>query len=83
VGLGLLSIDGAQACSVPYGRWVDILRGKLGATKDITMRILRVQGPFLQLLKGGNRVLYWVDILRTIPAEFEGDYAQYNTAKQQ
>jgi hypothetical protein len=66
--------------SAPYGTWVEILRGKLGATKAITMRMLRVQGPFLQLLKGGNRVLRWVDILCTIPTEFEGDYAQHNIA---
>ncbi|MBC7231869.1 MAG: SCP2 sterol-binding domain-containing protein [Chloroflexi bacterium] len=64
--------------SAPYGTWVDVLRGKLGATKAITMRKLKVQGPFLQLLKGGERVLHWVEILRTIPTEFEGDYAQYN-----
>ena len=64
--------------SAPYGTWVEILRGKLGATKAITMRMLRVQGPFLQLLKGSNRVLHWVEILRTIPTEFEGHYAQYN-----
>lgn len=74
--------EGARATlftlSAPYGKWVDILRGKLGATKAITMRILQVQGPFLQLLKGGNRVLHWVEILRTVPTEFEGDYAQYN-----
>jgi putative sterol carrier protein len=63
--------------SAPYGTWVEILRGKLGATKAITMRRLKVQGPFLQLLKGGDRVLLWVDILRTIPTEFEGDYAQF------
>lgn len=68
--------------SAPYGTWVEILRGKLGATKAITMRKLKVQGPFLQLLKGGDRVLLWVDILRTIPTEFEGDYAQYNIAGQ-
>jgi hypothetical protein len=64
--------------SAPYGTWVEILRGKLGATKAITMRRLKVQGPFLQLLKGGDRVLLWVDILRTVPTEFEGDYAQYS-----
>lgn len=66
--------------SAPYGTWVEVLRGKLGATKVITMRKLKVQGPFLQLLKGGDRVLHWVEILRTIPTEFEGDYAQYNIA---
>jgi putative sterol carrier protein len=68
--------------SAPYGIWVDILRGKLGATKALTMRMLRVQGPFLQLLKGANRVLRWVEILCTIPTEFEGDYARYNIAGQ-
>ena len=64
--------------SASYGVWVDILRGKLGPTKAITMRHLKTQGPFLQLLKGTERVLRWVDILRTIPTEFEGEYAQYN-----
>jgi putative sterol carrier protein len=46
--------------SAPYGVWVDILRGKLGATKAITMRRLKSQGPFLQLLKGASRILRWV-----------------------
>lgn len=64
--------------SGPYGVWVDILRGKMGATKAITMRKLKTQGPFLQLLQGGNRIIRWVEILRTIPTEFEGTYAQYN-----
>lgn len=64
--------------SAPYGTWVDILRGALGATTAITMRKLKVQGPFLQLLKGADRTLRWVEILRTIPTEFEGQYAQYN-----
>jgi len=64
--------------SGPYGVWVDILRGKMGATKAITMRKLKTQGPFLQLLKGSSRIIHWVEILRTIPTEFEGNYAQYN-----
>ena len=66
--------------SAPYGVWVDILRGKLGPTKAITMRRLKTQGPFLQLLKGAERVLCWVDILCTIPTEFEGEYAEHNTS---
>ena len=61
-----------------YGVWVDILRGKMGATKAITMRKLKTQGPFLQLLQGANRIIRWVEILRTLPTEFEGSYAQYN-----
>ena len=64
--------------SAPYGVWVDIVRGKMGATKAITMRKLKTQGPFLQLLQGGARIIRWVEILRTIPTEFEGAYAQYN-----
>ena len=64
--------------SAPYGVWVDILRGKMGATKAITMRKLKTQGPFLQLLQGANRIIRWVEILRTIPTEFEGNYAQHN-----
>ena len=64
--------------SAPYGTWVEILRGKLGATTAITMRKLKVQGPFLQLLKGADRTLRWVEILRTIPTEFEGQFAEYN-----
>ncbi len=64
--------------SGPYGVGVDILRGKMGATKAITMRTLKTQGPFLQLLQGANRIIRWVEILRTIPTEFEGNYAQYN-----
>lgn len=62
----------------PYGVWVDILRGKLGPTKAITMRRLKTQGPFLQLLKGAERVIRWVEVLRTIPTEFDGDYEEYN-----
>jgi hypothetical protein len=64
--------------SAPYGAWVDILRGKMGPTKAIASRKLKTQGPFLQLLQGGNRIIRWVEILRTIPTEFEGSYAQYN-----
>jgi len=59
---------------------VDILRGKMGANKAIAMRKLKTQGPFLQLLQGSNRILRWVEILRTIPTEFEGEYSQYNVA---
>jgi len=68
----LFSLSGA------YGVWVDILRGKMGATKAITMRKLKTQGPFLQLLQGASRILRWVEVLRTIPTEFEGSYSQHD-----
>ncbi|MGD1995820.1 MAG: SCP2 sterol-binding domain-containing protein [Anaerolineae bacterium] len=64
--------------SAPYGVWVDILRGKMGPTKAIASRKLRTQGPFVKLLQGANRIIRWVEILRTIPTEFEGDYAEHN-----
>jgi len=64
--------------SGPYGVWVDVLRGKLGPTKAIAMRKLKTQGPFLQLLQGSDRIIRWVEVLRTIPTEFEGDYSQYD-----
>jgi putative sterol carrier protein len=64
--------------SAPYGVWVDILRGKIGATMAIASRRLRTQGPFLQLLQGGTRIVRWVEILRTIPTEFEGSYSQHS-----
>jgi putative sterol carrier protein len=64
--------------SGPYRVWVDILRGKMGPTKAIAMRKLRTQGPFLELLQGANRIIRWVEVLRTIPTEFEGEYAEYN-----
>jgi putative sterol carrier protein len=64
--------------SAPYGVWVDILRGKMGPTKAIASRKLRTQGPFVQLLQGANRIIRWVEVLRTIPTEFEGSYAQYD-----
>lgn len=62
----------------PYGVWVDILRGKMGPTKAIAMRKLKTQGPFLQLLQRSDRVVRWVEVLRTIPTEFEGDYAEHS-----
>lgn len=62
----------------PYGVWVDILRGVLNPNKAFTMRKLKIKGNFLQLLKGADSTIRWVEILRTIPTEFEGEYAQYN-----
>jgi hypothetical protein len=90
IAIGFSNVDGLMneawleqrptqfTLSAPYGVWVDILRGKMGPTKAITMRKLKTQGPFLQLLQGGARIVRWVEILRTIPTEFEGTYTQYN-----
>ncbi len=61
-----------------YQTWVEILCGRMGPTKAITMRKLRVQGNFLQVLKGANRIIRWVQLLQMIPTEFEGEYSKDN-----
>jgi putative sterol carrier protein len=64
--------------SAPYGIWVDILTGKLGANKALMTRKLKVKGNFMKLLKYSEGILRWVEILKTLPTEFEGQYAQFN-----
>jgi len=65
--------------SAKYGVWVDILRGKLNAVKALSLRKLKVKGNFLKLLKSSASTERWVEILQSIPTEFEGEYSQYNT----
>jgi putative sterol carrier protein len=60
--------------SGPYGVWVDILVGRLGATKAFVMRKLKVRGDFLRIVKGSDATNRWIEVLRTIPTEFEGVY---------
>jgi hypothetical protein len=64
--------------SAPYGIWVDILRGVLGANKALMTRKLQLKGNIIKLLKYSDSVLRWVEILRTIPTEFEGQYSQFD-----
>jgi len=64
--------------SAPYGTWVEILRGTLSAKKALMTRRLRAKGDFMKLLKYSDGVLRWVEILGTIPTEFEGRYTQCN-----
>lgn len=45
------------------------------ATKALTMRRFKVRGNFLRLLPTGGSTVRWVEVLRRIPTEFEGDYA--------
>jgi len=61
--------------SGPYGVWVDILVGKLGATRAFVMRKLKVRGDFLRIVKGSDATNRWIEVLRTIPTEFEGSYS--------
>lgn len=58
-----------------YSVWVQILTGKLDANKAMMMRKLKVKGNLLQLLKTADATIRWLEVLQTIPTEFEGDYA--------
>ena len=64
--------------SAPYGICVEILTGKLSANKALMTRKLKVKGDFMKLVKSSEGVLRWIEILRTLPTEFEGQYAQFN-----
>ncbi len=61
--------------SAPYGIWVDIVTGKLGPVAAMTTRRLKIRGNILRLLAGSDSTLRMVDLLRTIPTEFDGAYA--------
>ena len=61
-----------------YSVWVNMLLGKLGATKALMMRKLKVKGNLLKLMKYTKPTLRWLEILRTIPTEFQGEYSKYN-----
>jgi len=62
----------------PYGVWVDILIGKLNAAKAVSLRKLKVKGSFIKLLKSSSSTERWIEILRGIPTEFEGEYNKFN-----
>ena len=61
-----------------YGVWVDILTGKTGVTKAFLTRKLKVRGNLMKILKLSKATERWLEILRTIPTEFHGEYAKYN-----
>jgi putative sterol carrier protein len=61
-----------------YGIWVDVLLGKLGATKALMMRKLKVKGNLLKLMKYTKPTMRWLEILRAIPTEFHGEYSKHN-----
>jgi putative sterol carrier protein len=58
-----------------YGVWVRILTGQLDPNKAMMMRKLKVKGNLLQLLRTADATLRWLQVLQTLPTEFEGAYA--------
>jgi len=61
-----------------YGVWVGILTGKTGVTKAFLTRKLKVRGNLMKILKMSKATERWLEILRGIPTEFHGEYAQFN-----
>jgi len=61
-----------------YGVWVNILTGKTGVTRAFLMRKLKVRGNLMKILKLSKATERWLEILRTIPTEFHGEYNKYN-----
>lgn len=67
--------------SASYGAYVDILTGKLNVTKAFITRKLKIKGSLARLLKTSKATERFVDVLRTIPTEFEGEYQGRSTGK--
>ena len=61
-----------------YGVCVNILIGKTGVTKAFLTRKLKVRGNLMKILKLSAATERWLEILRTIPTEFHGEYAKHN-----
>jgi len=47
----------------------------MGPIAAMTTRRLKIRGNILRLLSGSDSTLRMVELLRTIPTEFEGQYA--------
>lgn len=66
--------------SAPYGVFVSILTGKLDVTKAFITRKLKIKGSLARLLKTSKATERFVDVLREIPTDFEGEYSNKSTA---
>ncbi len=66
--------DANYVMSGKYGVYVDVLDGKMGATKAITMRKLKVKGNLANLLKFKRAIDRYVEVLGEVSAEYEGPY---------
>ena len=58
----------------PYSTYVDIMTGKLDAVRAIMKGTLKLKGPMPKILRYVKGTNLWIDTLRTIPTEFEGDF---------
>jgi len=67
--------DANYTMSGPYSVYYEVIQGRLGATRAIAMRKLKVKGNLANLLKFKRATDRYVEVLGEVPSEFEGDYA--------
>ena len=60
--------------SAPYGVWVDILLGRIGANRAFITRKLKIVGNMPRLLRTAKATDRLVEVLRSVPTEFNGKY---------
>lgn len=61
--------------SAPYGNYVDIMTGALDPVRALTLGKLRLKGPMTKILRYIKGTQLWINALRTVPTQFEGEYA--------
>ncbi|MEL9998500.1 MAG: SCP2 sterol-binding domain-containing protein [Thermoplasmata archaeon] len=61
-----------------YSVWVDLLTGKMGLTLAFLQRKLKIRGEFSKILQLSKATEYWIQMLKKIPTEFEGEFSKYN-----
>ena len=59
-----------------YQVFYDILNGKMGATRAITTRKVRLKGNLAKLLKFNAAINRFVEVLGEVDTEYEGDYGK-------
>ena len=62
----------------PYSAYIDLMMGRLDAIRAITKGVLKLKGPMTKILRYVKSTNLWVDILRSIPTEFEGAFADWS-----
>lgn len=67
--------DANYTMSGRYGVYYEVMHGKMGATRAITMRKLKVKGNLANLLKYKKAIDRYVEVLGEVEAQYEGDYA--------
>jgi len=65
-----------------YGNFVDILTGNLNITKAFLTRKLKIKGNLARLLKTSKATERFVEVLQSIPTEFEGEYQSRSTTNE-